>query len=135
MIDIGLFKKNKIIYDADQEQKVEWPDHILVLDSNNFIKFIEKYPLSIVDFWAPWCSPCKAMAPRLRRILKIYKKKIAIGKLDIQKNKKIAKQYKIMGIPHFIFFRNGKIVSNITGIKTVGEIKTVIEDILKKMDK
>jgi len=121
---------------CDSNQKVhsvkEWPDHILTLEGNNFNKFIEKYPLSIVDFWAPWCTPCRVMAPRLRRLSKIYKGKVAFGKLDTQKNQDIAKQYKIMGIPHLIFFRNGKKVTSITGVRSVGYIKNVIGDLLEK---
>ena len=110
----------------------EWPDHIQTLEGNNFNKFIEKYPLSIVDFWAPWCAPCRMMAPRLRRLSKIFKGKVAFGKLDTQKNQDIAKQYKIIGIPHFILFRNGKKVTSITGVRSVGYIKNVIENVLEK---
>ena len=110
----------------------EWPDHVLTLEGNNFNKFIEKYPLSMVDFWAPWCAPCKAMAPRLRRLSKIYKGKVAFGKLDIQKNKDIVKQYKITGIPHLAFFSYGKKITSITGLKSVGEIKDIIDDLYKK---
>jgi len=113
----------------------EWPDHVLTLGGNNFNEFIKNYPLSIVDFWAPWCAPCKTMAPRLRRLSKIYKGKVAFGKLDTQKYPNIAKQYKIMGIPHLIFFRNGKNVTSITGVRSVGYIKNVIEDFLEKIDK
>ena len=120
----------------DSNQKIhsvkEWPDHVLTLEGNNFNKFIERYPLSMVDFWAPWCAPCKTMAPRFRRLAKIYKGKVAFGKLDTQKNQDIAKQYKIMGIPHLIFFRNGKKVTSITGVRSVGYIKNVIENLLEK---
>ena len=127
---MNAFTKN------DSNQKVysikEWPDHVLTLEKNNFNKFIEKYPLSIVDFWAPWCAPCKVMAPRMRRLAKIFKGKVAFGKLDTQKNQDIAKKYKIMGIPHLIFFRNGKIVSSITGVRSVGYIKNIIEEFLEK---
>jgi len=110
----------------------EWPYHVITLEGSNFNKFIEKYPLSAVDFWAPWCAPCKVMGPRLRRLSKIYKGKLAIGKIDIQKNQDVAKQYKIMGIPHLIFFKFGKKVTSITGVRSVSYIKNVIEDLLDK---
>jgi len=137
MIFIGLFKREQKVCDSNHKalQANNWPDYVLNLDGKNFIKFVEKYPLSIVDFWAPWCAPCRAMAPRLRRLSKIYKGKVAIGKLDTQKNQDIAKQYKIMGIPHLIFFRYGKKVTSITGVKSVGYIKNVIEDLLERRDK
>ncbi len=110
MIFIGLFKREQKVCDSNHKtlQASNWPDHVLNLDGKNFIKFIEKYPLSIIDFWAPWCAPCRTMAPRLRRLSKIYKGKIAFGKLDTQKNQDIAEQYKIKGIPYLMFFRYGK---------------------------
>ena len=85
-----------------------------------------------VDFWASWCAPCRVIAPRIRRLSKIYKGKVAFGKLDTQKNQDIAKQYKIMGIPHLAFFSYGKKISSMTGVKSVGDIKNVIDDLLKK---
>ena len=111
---------------------VEWPDYVMELKDSNFEEFIGKYPLSIVDFWAPWCAPCKAMAPRLRRLSKIYKGKVAFGKINTQIYQDIAKKYKITSIPHLIVFRFGNRISNIYGLKSVGDIKNVIENFLKK---
>jgi len=124
---------------GDSEQAThsikEWPDHVLTLERNNFNKFIDKYPLSVVDFWAPWCAPCKVMAPRLRRLAKIYKGKVVFGKLDTQNNQDIAEKYKIMAIPILIFFRNGKKVTSIIGVRSVGYLKKVIEGLIEKRDK
>jgi len=111
---------------------LKWPSYVITLDKKIFEDFIEKYPLSIIDFWAPWCAPCKAMAPRLRRLSKIFKGKVAFAKIDIQKNKDIAKKYKVSGIPNMIFYSYGKQVGNITGVKTVGNIKDILDDLLIK---
>ena len=134
MLDFGIFKKKKNESEINREDSLvnKWPDHVVTLDGNNFDEFIQKYPLSVVDFWAPWCAPCKTMAPRMRRLSSIYKGKVAFGKLDTQKNQNIAKQYKIMGIPHFMFFKYGEKVSSMTGVKSVGKIKKEIEDLLNK---
>ncbi|KYK25657.1 hypothetical protein AYK25_05075 [Thermoplasmatales archaeon SM1-50] len=86
--------------------------------------------MSLVDFCAPWCTPCQEMTPRLRRLSKIYKGKVAFGKLDIQNNQDIAKKYKIMGIPYFVVFKNGKKVSSITGVKFIGDMKDTIDNLL-----
>jgi len=131
-----IFKHKKENCKSSQgaPSKVEWPDHIITLDKKNFENFIQKYPLSIIDFWAPWCTPCKAMAPRVRRLSNIYKGKVAFGKLDTQENKDIAKKHKIMGIPHLVFFRYGKKVTSTTGVKSVNDIKGLIEDVLKKQN-
>ena len=110
----------------------EWPDYVVTLDGKNLDDFIQKYPISLVDFWAPWCAPCKVMAPRLRRLSKIYKGKVAFGRLNTQENEAISKKYKIMGIPHFILFSNGKKMASMIGVKSIGDIKDTIDDLLKK---
>ena len=134
MVVLGLFnrKKGKYAPNMNDLSASEWPDYTITLDEKNFRDFIQKYPLSLVDFWAPWCAPCRAMSPRLRRLSKIYKGNVAFGKLDTQKNPDIAKKYKIMGIPHFGFFSYGKKVAEMTGVKSVGDIKDTIDDLLKK---
>jgi len=132
MIGSSFFKRKKD-YKKDSLPNREWPDHIVTLEEKTFNDFIEKYPFSIVDFWAPWCIPCKSMSPRLRRLSKIYKGKVAFGKLDTQKNQDIAKKYKIMGIPHLVLFNYGKKLTSITGLKSVGNIKDTIDELLKKV--
>jgi len=137
MIYTGFFKRKDDKPNLDQKvhSVKEWPDHVVILEENNFNKFIEKFPLSLVDFWAPWCAPCRVIAPRIRRLSKIYKGKVAFGKLDTQKNQDIAKQYKIMGIPYLSFFSYGKKLSSIIGVRSVGDIKNVIDDLLKKRNR
>ena len=130
---VTTFLKKKIDYKENSLQYKDWPDHVVTLDGKTFDDFIKKYPFSIVDFWAPWCAPCKSMSPRLRRLSKIYKGKIAFGKLDTQKNQDISKKYKIMGIPHLVLFNYGKKLTSITGLKSVGEIKDVIDIYLKNV--
>lgn len=133
MIFLNIFNKTKKNKPNRKTLSAnEWPDYIVILDEKNFDDFIQKYPLSIIDFWAPWCNPCKAMIPRLRRLSKIYKGQLAFGKLDTQKNKNLANKHKIMSIPNLIFFSYGKKISSVTGLKSVGDIKDIIDDLLKK---
>ena len=110
-----------------QVQENDFPKHIKKLEDKNFNEFIEKYPLCLIDFWAPWCQPCKSMSPRIRRLSKIFEGQVAFGKVNIQNNKNIAKKYKVMSIPNLILFKDGKEKANLTGLKTVGEIKKIIK--------
>ena len=82
MILLGIFKrksKNNTPNRRDTSVR-KTPQYVVTLDKNNFNQFIQKYPLSMVDFWASWCAPCRVMAPRLRRLSKIYRDKMAFGK-------------------------------------------------------
>jgi len=126
-----LKKKNSTALGQKENMEIDWPDHVLTLDGDNFDEFIEKYPLSIVDFWAPWCAPCKIMLPRLRKLSKIYHGKLAFGRLNTTKNEHIAKKYRIASIPNLIFFSYGRKIKSITGVKSVGEIKKVIDKMLR----
>ncbi len=127
----GSKKESKNINIKNSE--IEWPKNIVTLDDNNFEDFINQYPITIVDFWAEWCAPCKTMAPRLRRLFTIYRNRVAFGKIDIQKFQKISKKYNISSIPTLIFFKYGKVIQSSFGVKSVGKIKTMIDDALEKL--
>jgi len=135
MIFLGLFNKKGVKNTSNKHAppRNEWPDHAVTLDAKNFNDFIEKYPLSAVDFWAPWCGPCRVMIPRFRRLSTIYNGKVAFGRLNTQQNENISKKYKIMGIPHLAFFSYGRKLTSTTGVKSVGDIKDIVDDLLKKI--
>jgi thioredoxin 1 len=69
----------------------------------------------IVDFWAPWCGPCKMIAPILEDIATEYDGKLKVAKLDVDTNSKVASQYKIMSIPALLIFKNGELVDQMIG--------------------
>jgi thioredoxin 1 len=69
----------------------------------------------IVDFWAPWCGPCKMIAPILEEIASEYNGKLKVAKVDVDANTKVASQYKIMSIPSLMFFRDGQPVDQVIG--------------------
>jgi len=133
MVVLGLFDRKKPKTSIKEENSaVPWPDHVVTLQANTFPEFIRTYPVTLVDFWAPWCAPCRTMAPRLRRLSKLYKNEVAFGTLNIQDYQDIAKQYNILGIPCFIVFKQGKKKSSITGVRSVGDMKDTIDALLKK---
>ena len=122
--------------ERDTPPREEWPDHVVTLNGTKFHDFIAKYPLSVIDFWAPWCGPCQKMTPRMRQLSKMYKGKVAFGKVNITeiKNRSLAKEYKIMGIPNLMFFSYGERVTNITGVRPLNSIKAKIDSIIEKFD-
>ena len=128
------FKKWEPDLDRSPPPKEDWPDHVLTLNTKGFDKFINKYPLSVVDFWAPWCAPCHTIAPHIRQLSKIFKGRVAFGKINISKNKGLAMRYHIHGIPNLVFFSYGEKVTNITGVNSIGVIKNKIDNILGRFN-
>ena len=87
--------------------------------------------LLLVDFWAPWCAPCKLMLPVLNEIAESDELNITVGKLNVDQNKIVAKKYKVGSIPTLILFKDGKEATRIKGVKSR---KAVLKEIKKFVD-
>ena len=85
----------------------------------------------LVDFWAPWCGPCKTIGPALEEAVKENSKKIKLVKIDIDKNPNVASQLRVQSIPAVFAFSNGQPVDGFMGAQTPGQIKQFIEKIIK----
>ena len=81
----------------------------------------------IVDFWAPWCAPCKKIAPILENLAKEYEGKIEIKKMNIDDNPNTPSQYNVRGIPNMVFFKNGEVVEQLVGAVPQETLKQAIE--------
>ena len=81
----------------------------------------------LVDFWAEWCQPCKMLSPTVEELAGEYEDKILVGKLNVDDNPSIATQFGIRGIPTLLFFKGGKVVQQMVGVKSKAEIKKVSE--------
>ena len=84
----------------------------------------------LVDFWAPWCGPCKMIAPALEELAKDYAGQIKIAKLNTDENQQTAAQHKIQGIPTLLFVKNGQIVEQLVGAVPKPTINSKIQQLL-----
>jgi len=91
---------------------------IIDLDASNFEKQIAKDGLTLVDFWAEWCGPCKSMHPIFTRLAKKYEH-VSFARVNVDTNQNIARKFGVQSIPTFIMFRSGKPIDKMIG--AVGE--------------
>ena len=96
--------------------------------SVNFEEFVNN-GVVVVDFWAPWCGPCKMLAPVLDEVAIKYPN-VKFGQVNVDNAPELAKQYKIMSIPNLCIFKNGELVDRIIGLSDETEISETIDKYL-----
>jgi thioredoxin 1 len=101
---------------------------INLTESNFSSEALESDKLVVVDFWAPWCGPCKMLSPVIEELAKEYEGKAKICKLNTDENMNIALKYQITSIPCIILFKGGLVVQKIVGLRPKNDIKKVIEN-------
>lgn len=82
--------------------------------------------LVVVDFFAPWCGPCKMMAPSIEKLAGEYAGMVKIGKLNVDDNNETATKYEIQSIPTIIFFKSGEMVEKLIGFQSYEALKEKI---------
>lgn len=103
----------------------------IVFTDQNFDQEVLKSKTPVlVDFWAPWCGPCRFVSPIVEELAKEYTGKIKVGKLNVDENNQTASQYGIMSIPTLLFFKSGKPVKTIIGAQGKDNLKKGIEEVL-----
>ena len=91
-------------------------ENVKHLSDAEFDEYVLKSDLpSLVDFWAPWCGPCKAIGPVIEELADVYEGKVQITKMNVDDNPATPGKYSIRAIPTLILFKNGEIVEQVTG--------------------
>ena len=99
-----------------------------VTDSNFEADVIKSQLPVLVDFWAVWCAPCRAIAPHVESLANEYAGKLRVGKCDIDANPEVPSQFEVRSIPTLLLFKEGKVVGQLVGAVP----RAKLEDFVKK---
>ena len=101
-----------------------------VSDSNFEVEILKSDMPALVDFWATWCAPCRAIAPIVEEMAETYAGKIKVAKVNVDENPATPGKYGVRGIPTLILFKNGQVVDHLVGAVPKTQIKSLIDKAL-----
>ena len=110
---IKLRKIQAMLNQADQGKQVN--NHPLTITDDNFDNTVKTNALLVVDFWAPWCGPCRMVGPVIEQLAAEYAGKAAFGKMNIDENQMVPSSFGVMSIPTIVVFHRGQAVERIVG--------------------
>lgn len=96
-------------------------------DTNFKTQVLDSDKLSVIDFWAEWCGPCRAIGPVIEELAKEYDGKVNVGKVNVDHNPQVSMDYGITSIPAILFVKGGKVVDKLVGAQPKGNFVKKIE--------
>ena len=102
----------------------------LEITDNNFKEILAEGSPVVIDFWAPWCGPCKMVGPIIDELAKEYEGKVIMGKCDVDENSDLPAEFGIRNIPTVLFFKNGELVDKQVGAVGKPEFVEKVEKLL-----
>lgn len=102
----------------------------LAINSENFDSIMKSEQLVVIDFWAQWCGPCRALTPIVEELAEEYKGKVVIGKCDTDENNDIAVQFGVRNIPMLVFLKNGEVKDVLVGLVKKNELSAKIDSLM-----
>jgi len=100
---------------SDAKADSKMPATPVVVNDADFDKFVTKYPVVLIDCWAPWCGPCRMVAPVIDALAKEMSGTVVFGKLNTDENSAVPNKFSISAIPTMLIFKDGKMVDRIVG--------------------
>ncbi|MDD2645947.1 MAG: thioredoxin [Bacteroides sp.] len=103
----------------------------LEITDSNVKEVLEKGKPVVIDFWAPWCGPCKMVGPIIDELAEEYKDQVIIGKCNVDDNNELPAEHSIRNIPTILFFKDGKVVDKQVGAAQKSALEEKIKGLLK----
>jgi len=122
-----LEQLKKRYMNGEKNMNEDMPDTPLKLTDADFDEAVKKYDTIVVDCWAPWCGPCRMVAPVIEELAKEMQGKIVFGKLNVDENPMISTKYQIMSIPTMLVFKNNTLVDKVIGAYPKEMLKQKLE--------
>ena len=105
-------------------------NEVILNDSNFDAEVLQYKGVAMVDFWAPWCGPCRMLAPVVEELAGEYAGKVKVAKLNVDEAPDTSTQFGVSSIPTLIFFKDGKVVSQTVGLQTKSALQEKLNALL-----
>ena len=125
-------RKIQAMLDAAKKGQTPVGKQPIILTDSNFSAAVTANELLVVDFWAPWCGPCRMVGPLIEQLAAEYAGRVAFGKINVDENQTIPNQFGVQSIPTLIVFKNGEPVETLVGDCPKSQIESKFKPYMEK---
>jgi thioredoxin 1 len=118
--------RDRKLKELKEEMSIPRIDKPIVVSDRNFDQTAKSYPLLVVDCWAAWCAPCRAIAPIVDELAKEYSGKVVFGKLNVDENPETTQRFNVMAIPTLLVMKDGREVDRVVGIVPKNQLEAKV---------